>query len=182
MKITAPIGLEAWLYHQRSITDKLKEKSPNVYLECLFQGLVEPDQWENQHIEFESQDDTPILRREILMYAGKHRCWYARTIIPNTTYTKESERFARLKTESLGEIIWSSSDIERQNMQHFSFNNTNSIHTYIASTLGQNLDKDTLWGRLSRFEIKKKYPFYLLEIFLPELKYYDEYPSLDSLR
>lgn len=176
--ITPPDGLNVWLNHTTAITDKLKMQHPHVYLTRISQGFVIPDAWEKKHTPPPKHSNEALLfRREILMHAGEHACWYARTLIPESTYLKEATRFARLETESLGQIIWSTAEIQRQKMQQFCFDHTTLYHAYLKRVEALQLDASPLWGRLSMFQINNTLPFYLLEIFLPELKHYYEYPS-----
>lgn len=163
---TPPPGLQNWLDYPISITDKLKAHTPEVRLTCLKEGWGMLDSWETRHL-----PNTEIFRREILMYAGQHTCWYARTMIPKTTYLGEAARFERLGRENLGQIIWQASDIKRQHMAQFSLTKSSFIYKYLE-TIGLELNEETLWGRLSTFTIKHTLPFYLLEIFLPELQHY----------
>jgi chorismate lyase len=167
MMNTPPPGLQTWLHYPTSITDKLKSYHPKVTLTLIEEVWTTPDKWEASFV-----SETSIFRREILMCAGNHACWYARTMIPESTYHPESARFARLKTEPLGQIIWHASDIQRKNFLHFSMESTDALYQYLQSFPQLKLGDSTLWGRLSTFMIKDRLPFYLLEIFLPELKHY----------
>ncbi len=173
--IVPPPGLKIWLDHPTSITDKLKTYHSNVYLTCLSQDWATQDPWEQQHI-----PATKIFRREILMYAAEDACWYARTMIPETTYLLDQSRFERLKTEPLGQIIWHASDIQRQNMIQFSLHQISLLYQYIAQIPQLKISETYLWGRLSTFIIKQQLPFYLLEIFLPELQHYYDHTSSDT--
>lgn len=164
--------IQAWLDYPTSITDRLKIYHPNVHLVCLKQAWFTADAWEQTTI-----DAANLFRREILMYAGEHACWYARTMIPEHTYTQEQVRFARLKTEPLGQIIWQSSDIERQHMTQFCLDQNTLLYQHLTQIPQLTLNISPLWGRLSTFIIKTTLPFYLLEIFLPELQHYAEHPS-----
>ncbi len=167
MKTPSP-ALQSWLDHPTSITDRLKAYHADVQLTCLTQTWDTPDTWEQIHLPEKS-----IFRREILMSAGQHTCWYARTIIPLETYLLEASRFSRLETEPLGNIIWHASDIKRKTMLQFSLDETTSLYQHIQN-LPLKLTEQCLWGRLSTFMIKQTLPFYLLEIFLPELQHYYE--------
>lgn len=161
-------ALQRWLDYPTSITDRLKAYHAEVQLTCLKQTWDTPDAWEKMHL-----SDTSIFRREILMSAGQHTCWYARTIIPQETYQLEASRFSRLKTEPLGNIIWHALDIERKSMLQFSLDETTSLYQYVKN-LPLKLTEPYLWGRLSTFMIKQTLPFYLLEVFLPDLQHYYE--------
>lgn len=165
-----PFFLQQWLDYPVSISDRLKNKSGKIRLEVLTHSWSYPlDIWD--HIILQST--TLFFRREIIMWANQHACWYARTLIPQTTYEIHKKFFNDLDTKPLGELIWNNSAIQRTQMQQFCIEENQPEHL-IFKKMGYNAP--ILWGRCSTFGIQSTtnpLNFFLLEIFLPDIKHYE---------
>ncbi len=162
-----PPSLLPWVLCQTSLTEKLKKRAGEARLQVLGQAFSAPNLWEKQVLHVHSET---VLRREILMWASHQPCWYARTIIPHTTCKAHQQLFHRLEQESLGELIFNSSDIKRLYFVHYPINE-HSLEYYWLNPL-MYVHEKKLWIRFSIFMIAESYPFFLIEMLLPGLNRY----------
>jgi len=160
--------LDSWLNHQASLTDKLKSIASNVHLEVLSHAWSHPDIWDKTTLNIISKD--MILRREIIMWAGSHACWYARTIIPKDTFDQEEALFNRLRTEPLGELIWNRNQFKRESLIQYAIDKESLEYHFLTTQMHQNALN--LWARLSTISSHRSFKLHLLEIFLPDLQHH----------
>jgi chorismate--pyruvate lyase len=158
-----PSTLLPWLVHPYSITEKLKERFGEARLHVLHQGWHHTRWWEKYALDLDHQT---ILQRDIMMFSNQIPCWFARSIIPKLTYTANESLFLRLKTESLGNIIFNDDTIVRQSMTHYPI--TKQCLEYYWPNAAWVNNAPILWLRSSHYLIKDQFPFFLSEIFLPE--------------
>jgi chorismate--pyruvate lyase len=104
------------------------------------------------------------------MWAKEDPCWYARTIIPNTSYQENDVFFNRLQKESLGALIFNESRIKRVHMMHYPVNTQSIEYHWVTKCVPCSVK--TLWTRFSIFILNDEFPFYLIEILLPALERY----------
>lgn len=168
MNNTPPARLIPWLTHQGSITDKLKAQAGDAHLQLLKHSWELTDSWDQETLNLAS--NLPVLHREILMWAHNEPCWFARTIMPKSTYQAEETLFSRLKTTPLGELIHYHPNIRRTRIKPYPIVPNSMEHRYLAHALEYPVEQ--FWGRCSTFTLHKQYEFYLLEIFLPSLLRY----------
>ena len=159
-----PDKLLSWLTYPECLTAKLQIESGHAKLQLLSQQWASPDVWDrcvlNLHIE-------PVLHREILMWSADYPCWYARTIVPKTTYDKNPILFNRLKHQSLGQLIFQDKCINRHDMMHFYITEQSMEYAWLHQAMHQN--SIVLWGRYSALMLHTIWPLFLIEIFLPGL-------------
>ncbi len=156
---------ESWLTHKGSITDKLKQHTKNINLKRLSHCFEAPDTWDIHHLKLSPNEKT-VLHREILMTANALPCWYARTILPESSYTAEKTLFEQLTHTPLGELIHPHPDIHRTQITPYLIEANTTEYDYLSVHIKIT---EPLWGRLSTFTIRHQFEFYLLEIFLPHL-------------
>ncbi len=167
---TPPTALTPWLTQKGSITDQLKALTHHTRLEVLNHTWEAPDSWDLNTLKLPK--DSKTLHREIIMWADKAPCWYARTILPHAVYDAEAALFDQLKTTPLGELIHHHKEIHRTQITPYEMHPEMPEYHYLKKALKQNTPKSPLWGRLSTFTIRKQFDFYLLEILLPDLLNY----------
>lgn len=164
--IEKPQGLLPWLLNQQSMTDKLKKETKAVVtLSVLRQWWGPVGLWEKNVLQMKA---SKVFRREIRVSAGSCPCWFARTVVANSTYQNYEGIFQRLERESLGEIIFSDKRIQRHSLISYPINDQCMEYYWLGSQLS-NEDKTELWIRLSEFSIEGSSFFYLMEILLPGL-------------
>lgn len=168
-----PQNLIPWLTHRASMTEKLLTKTGDAKLQVLNQQWQDPSAWDINTLKLSSAQ-TPIMRREILISSNQEPCWYARTILPQSTYTAHETLFIRLKKEPLGKLIFAeNSNIKRTFMTYYAINQKSIEYTWLPDTLEQY--QQELWLRSSIFTLPRSIEnnhhdkFCLIEILLPGL-------------
>jgi len=161
-----PSFLVPWIACQASLTEKLKAVAGQANIEVLAQHWQLADWWDQQVLHLERQ---VVFRREIIMRSEETSCWYARTIIPETTYEANTPLFNRLKTESLGVLIFNEDAIKRVQLIYYPITNKSIEYYWLKSA--RKTEVNILWLRLSTLMLDV-YPFFLIEILLPGLERY----------
>ena len=166
-KLNIPKWLLPWITYTQFLTKRLEAITGNTRIAVINEGIISSRWWDRYklHIGFE-----PVFVREIIAYAHTDKCWYAQTIIPNTTYTKHYNLFSELGTITLGDLIFGDYQITRNSLTIYEINHSN-IEFYFLDKSLLNTSKQ-LWARISEFLVKQEDKFYLLEIFLPDLEKY----------
>lgn len=162
-----PSALNLWINYQDSLTKLLQTKAGETRLQIVGQQWQSPDWWD-QHVLHLTKE--LVLHREILMWTTEAPCWYARTIIPKTSYQEDDLFFNRLQKESLGELIFNESRIKRVRMMHYPVSPQSIEYHWVTKCVPCSVK--TLWTRLSVFTLNDEFPFYLIEILLPALERY----------
>jgi len=160
-------GFDPWMTYQGSLTNKLKETAGDARIELLGQGLELANDWEK---EFLSITDSQVFRRDIVMWAFDKPCWYARTMIPDKTYQANLAFFGRLRKESMGDLIFNEPTLKRVDFKNYSIDAHSVEYDWVRFLLKDS--KTLLWIRLSTFKLSEEFPFFLLEILLPQLRRY----------
>lgn len=162
-----PLELQPWLVYEESLTQKLCETAGDAQLEVLGQHWESPDVWDSSALKL---SNVSVMHREILMRAHNTPCWYARTILPDTTFQANLTLFERLKTEPLGHLIFNGTEIQRASLIHYMISSTSPEYGWLNESMHQkNLH---LWMRLSEFIVNDHHSFFLAEILLPGLTRY----------
>ena len=156
--------LNEWLNCESFITQKLKDLTGDATLKLLNQSLSSTNKWERKILEV---DDHIVLRRDILMYSNETPCWYARTVVPESTHAANTSLFARLEHETLGHLIFFDNQITRSSIEKYSINSLSTEYSWLTPSISES--SPNLWMRKSRFHIHKTWPLFLMEIYLPGL-------------
>ena len=168
--VNPPEKLISWLCYEESLTEKLKDKTGDASIHVLGHQLCIPSAWERNVLGI--QDPLEFVR-EIVMFSGETRCWYARTIAPDSTYQANKPFFSRLEQNSLNIMLFHEKLATRQTLDCYSISKNELEFSWVKSLVSSycatsGIDNLTLWVRRSCFMIGGKMPFYLIEIFLPE--------------
>jgi len=165
-KDNPPSKLLPWLTHTDVLTAKLYELSKNTSIKVLKQGFSSCNWWDKYVLKVKS---TNVFHREVLIMAWVNPCWYARTIIPETTYVKHKKLFLMLKNKTLGDLIFSDNGIMRSYLKYYTIDKNSIEYHWLESSVISSQKK--LWVRISKFNIQND-AFYLFEVFLPGLEKY----------
>ncbi|MCC5791045.1 MAG: chorismate lyase [Legionellaceae bacterium] len=165
LALPCPRFLADWCDDKTFLTQKLKQHTGDARLELLSCDWMSPDWWERHFLGLSCDS---VYRRQILMYSGHYPCWYARTVIPLETYSAAGDCFQRLDTESLGDIIFSDTRIQRVLSTGYAIDKYCIEYHWIAPEIAKK--SDFLWLKLSEFRINGSFAFYLSEIFLPDFE------------
>lgn len=159
-----PLTLLSWLTYDLSLTMRLKNTIGEYQIEVFDQQWGMPDAWDQQILNINNE---LVFHREIIMWALDLPCWYARTMIPYTTYEQDPSFFNRLKKESLGALIFNEPRIKRHVFLHYAINQQRLEYQWLKEWMhgGESL----LWVRLSVYQLEEKASFILIEILLPGL-------------
>lgn len=159
-----PSYLIPWISCQSSLTDQLKELTGEASIEVLKEDWRSTNWWDNHVLHLGQQ---VVFHREIVMRSHQIPCWYARTIIPEVTYKAGRSIFSRLKTESLGALIFNEPDIKRIQLMHYPLSRESIEYHWLKSAWMS--EERIVWLRLSTLMLEI-HPFFLVEILLPGLE------------
>ncbi len=164
----APPWIKPWLIYQASLTDRLRLTSGDSQLSVLRGRWDRANTWDKHLF---SMDKGVVFHREIITWVEKIPCWYARTIIPISTYQASPSFFDKLQDHALGTLIFNEPRIKRIHMQHYQIQAEGSLeYSWVHRWLPDS--QDPLWVRLSLFSLSANPPFALVEILLPGLESY----------
>jgi chorismate lyase len=163
-----PESLLPWLTWDHSLTDKLQALAGEARLEVLSHEWGKSDAWDQSCLNL--RQEAQVIHRTIVMWAFESPCWYARTILPKATYDRNQVVFDRLKTESLGALIFGDTEIERLSLMYYPVSSFSIEYAWLESWMHQNAS--VIWVRLSEFQMKQGGVFFLVELLLPGLMEY----------
>lgn len=110
-------------------------------------------------------EDEITFVRESWLKCDNNRLVYARTVIPRTTFEKESQELLQLGNKPLGNILFNDNTAYRTNMRYAKIPVDCSLHQ--QATVASKIAGD-LWGRQSLFYINNN-PLLITEVFLPTI-------------
>jgi chorismate lyase len=163
-----PVKLNPWICHQASLTEKLRQIAGEAVVQVISQGWTNPGIWDTQVLH---GSDRRIWCREIIMSANAVSCWYARSVFPEATYAAHPAFFEQLKRVSLGELIFNSPAIQRESMIDYAIDGNALEYQWLPDSIKPD-PAQRLWLRRSTFTMDRAAPFYLMELFLPDLERY----------
>jgi chorismate--pyruvate lyase len=166
-----PNYLLPWLHYTDYLTHKLHAQSGNTQLQVLQeQWLAVTTPWDQTVLHLAPER---VLHRDIVMLACNTPCWFARTILPETTYQSDLALFARLQHEPLGNLIFQGTAIQRVNLRHYPVDKDAAEYHWIPETC--HAGQTPLWARMATFQLTAAPAlFYLIEILLPGLERYSQ--------
>lgn len=156
-------ALTSWLTYQGFLTERLKSKTGDAQLKVYREHWEAPQPWYAAVLQHEETS----WCREIVMCTQDEPCWYARTVIPQSTYHAHTALFQRLKQESLGQLIFGETAITRSSLRVHQIVPGSVEYQWLQADWHQHASM--LWVRVSEFQVHVQHSFYLIEIFLPFL-------------
>jgi len=153
--------LQSWLLDPSSLTARLKTHCHQFRVELLGQK-VEPCQAHEAVVTIPVGEQ--VLVREVLLYCDDKPQVFARSLLPIASLTGAEQALADLGTQSLGQVLFNNSSLERKTIEIAEFDSTSSV-----GKLARDLQLEithTLWGRRSIFMLESK-PLMVAEVFLP---------------
>lgn len=154
-----------WINYKEPLTDKLFQAQGDAQLTLIAQQWMNTDLWAKSILGV--QNDL-VFQREIIMKSHGLVYWYARSIIPKDCYKLDPCFFDRLKEESIKNLIFGESRVQRLDFINYSVD-SHCIEFYWVKKYIRR-PQDILWVRISEFSFQQKESFYLVEIMLPELE------------
>ena len=161
-----PNVLGDWILYPGSFMKRLQRygaESPRIQL--LRQAWQFPAPGEKA--ELGMTERAYALIREVLIQSEGKKWMYARTVFPRSTLTGKQLCLARLKTRSLGSVLFKEPTIQRSSFDVVCLSKNMLFHQYVLQQA--KLDVDTLWARRSTFVLHQK-PLLLTEVFLPDVE------------
>lgn len=159
-----PDFLGEWLLYSASFMKKLQQYGVSPRIKVLRQHWKFPTWHEKQALHMKTR--AYALIREVLIYSEGKKWMYARTVFPRQTLTGQQRCLARLKTRSLGSILFKDPTLERDPFDVTCLLPEMPFHQFV--TQQANIIADAIWGRRSRFVLRGK-PLLLSEFFLPDI-------------
>lgn len=160
-----PDWIEPWLTHTLSLTEKLRTMTGQAHIELMRQGWERASWWDTRVL---GVDVDLVFKRNIIMRSHNNACWFATTIIPESTYDLEKPFFDRLEIGPLTPLVFNEPKVVRTGLFHYAID-AQCIEWYWALREGLSLESPS-WVRLSTFRFLYSASFYLIEIMLPGLK------------
>ena len=169
LSYTLPARLVPWVMCQTSLTERLRSHAHEVRLQIIEQGFGPPNIWDKNVLQMKN---VAVFHRDIVLWAGDEACWYARTIIPDTSYQAQDAFFNRLQKEPLGALIFDNPHVVRIHRVDYPIDKRSLEYHWVMNVMAVNAELPTmLWTRLSVYTYDEV-PFYLVEIFLPAVEKY----------
>jgi chorismate lyase len=162
-----PQHLLSWLKCTTYMMEQLYAKSGNADLKVLQQSWEPTNNWDRQVL---SLDEDSVLHRDIVVSAWDYPCWFARTILPKTTYDAHLSLFERLSQEPLGNLIFHTQAVQRLKLDYYSIEEGACEYQWLPKSI--DTQQQVLWLRCSTFQVKNAELFCLVEILLPDLERY----------
>ncbi|MBL4822340.1 MAG: chorismate lyase [Colwellia sp.] len=166
-----PEHLQSWLLDPNSLTARLKMHCQQFRVELLGQK-IEPCQAHEAVVDIPAGE--PVLVREVLLYCDDKPQVFARSLLPIASLTGAEQVLANLGSQSLGQVLFNNSSLERKTIEIAEFDLTSSVGKLAADL--QLTITDTLWGRRSIFMLENK-PLMVAEVFLPDAFAYQKSKS-----
>lgn len=156
-----------WLTYTGYMSERLRAKSGDAELQVLQQNWGLASAWDQHSLAIPAEQ---VLHRDILMLAWGQPCWFARTILPESTYQAHQALFQRLDHEPLGNLIFHTDEIKRLEFRYYPIQPSSAEYDWLPKRI--DTQQQELWMRLSTFQIHNAELFYLVEILLPGLEQY----------
>ncbi len=154
---------QSWLYDDDSLTSRLRAGCPQAFrVEVLKQQYTRAQL--NEARALDMSERRYALLREVYLYCEQVRMVYARSVVPLTTLTGRQRKLASLGSRPLGGFLFSSPDMEREEIELAEFVRGDPI--FARATKDTLVGVDPIWGRRSIFRLAGK-PLLVAEIFLP---------------
>ena len=160
-----PEALSEWIQCTTSITDRAKKYAGHIEIELLNHEWTLKTFEETYPYVIKTE---PLFLREIYMRCDDVPWWYARTLIPKTTYHLRQSRLDALGACPLGDLLYHDPLIVRTPFEYSALSPSTPEYKQALSHLPLCSGIDLLWARRSIFWIEKK-PLFLMEVFLPTL-------------
>lgn len=158
-------GVGSWLTYTESLTDRLFMATGNVTLDLLSQGWVQSTAHDHYFLAIEDHD---VLQREIMMKSYKTPYWYARTVIPRSSYDKNPDFFKRLENESVRNLVFDKAHVRRNQLIHYPITKDAVEYSWVLNHLPHVCG--TIWVRCCDYVLQDSAVFYLFELLLPEIE------------
>jgi len=114
-RLTRDIIIQAWLLDQGSLTQKLRQRSPDLRVEILTEGFQKP-----YHDEALILNIPPVSQawvRQVQLVSDNTPLIFARTVIPNLSLQNPWWRIKHLGQQPLGEVLFNQPSLQRSRFE-----------------------------------------------------------------
>lgn len=158
-----PEALRAWLLDPASLTQRIICACRGVFrVRVLSQSWCRPFLSEAKVLGLGA--GRRALVRQVQLLCDEDPWVYARTIIPAATLTGRERRLARLRSRSLGAVLFSDPTMTRGETEIARLAPGNPL--FALATRGLEVRSSAIWGRRAVFRLTEK-PLLVTEVFLP---------------
>ncbi len=158
-----PANYLPWLLDTASLTQRLIEACSGEFrVRVLDQSWDRPRRGEAQVLDMRPHGRA--LVRQVHLLCGGRPWVYARTILPRTTLTGPERRLARLKSRSLGAVLFADPTMQRGRTEIVRLRPADGLYALAAQ--GFDSPPAEIWGRRTVFRLRGK-PLLVSEFFLP---------------
>jgi chorismate--pyruvate lyase len=165
-----PERLRAWLLDPASLTQRIICACRGAFrVNVLNQSWRRPLKSEAQVLELGA--GRRALVRQVQLLCDGIPWVYARTIIPAGTLSGDERRLARLRSRSLGAVLFSDPSMQRGETEIARLAPGNPL--FALATRGLDVHSEEIWGRRAMFRLSDK-PLLVTEIFSPGI---GEFPA-----
>lgn len=165
-----PERLRAWLLDPASLTQRIICACRGAFrVNVLNQSWRRPLKSEAQVLELGA--GRRALVRQVQLLCDGIPWVYARTIIPAATLSGDERRLARLRSRSLGAVLFSDPSMQRGETEIARLAPGNPL--FALATRGLDVHSEEIWGRRAMFRLSDK-PLLVTEIFSPGI---GEFPA-----
>jgi chorismate--pyruvate lyase len=165
-----PERLRAWLLDPASLTQRILCACRGAFrVNVLNQSWCRPLRSEARVLELGA--GRHALVRQVQLLCDGDPWVYARTVIPAATLTGPQRRLARLRSRSLGAVLFSDPTMRRGETEIARLVPGNPLFALAARGLG--VQGSEIWGRRATFRLRDK-PLLVTEVFSPGI---GEFPA-----
>ncbi|MFZ5482761.1 MAG: chorismate--pyruvate lyase family protein [Pseudomonadota bacterium] len=151
-----------WLTDQGSLTQRLRDRFPEVRVVRLREAIAtpNPDEWSALALRFGQR----ALVREVLLTSAAIPLVYAHTVIPLACLRGPWHALTRLGNRSLGSALFSDPKVARMPLQYARLDHRHPLYQFAARHLDP--APASLWARRSLFGLAG-HRLMVSEVFLP---------------
>jgi chorismate--pyruvate lyase len=165
LRPSLPARLRPWLLDPASLTERIICSCRGAFrVQVLDQAWRRPLPSETQALALKPGRRAWV--RQVRLFCDRSPWVYARTVIPPSTLTGAQRRLARLRSRSLGAVLFADPSMRRGPMEVARLAPGDAL--YALATRDLKKRPAEVWGRRAVFRLRDK-PLLVSEMFLPDL-------------
>jgi chorismate--pyruvate lyase len=154
-----------WLFDSSSLTQRLQSACAGRFrVQVIRQSWAPP--MRNEARALGVRPSSRALVRQVYLLCDDVPWVYARTVIPRVTLSGRRRRLARLRSRSLGAVLFADPTMERGAVELAALRPGDRLFDH--ATHGLRARPDTVWGRRALFRLGGR-PLLVCEFFLPDI-------------
>ncbi len=165
--IAVPDYLHTWLFYPGSFMQRLRAcGAQNPKVNVLRQQWLFP--LLDEKLQLDIPPRTYALVREVLIFSEQKKWMFARTVFPRETLTGNERCLARLKSRSLGSVLFRDPNLQRSEFEIACVHSNTQWYEDITKNCNIRAGENDMWARRSLFVLQHK-SLLLTEVFLPDM-------------